>query len=292
MLLSSGNVVATIDASAKALGNVIVEYIAKGFTGRITYRDASSRVFISIEMIRGVIQVCRATERGSVYEGGECERVASNYLYVPNGSIEVVEIGEREILRDIIHFPYSVVSEKGGLAMLLQSRLGAASKRVEPVPAPAPPPPPATPQTQPIQVQPPPTSVVQAQPSPIRQEVVAEAKAEKAAVETEMTISNECIDPLTLYTIVKNGAVQSINEEVSRQDIIKRIGDIAKSGKAKQVYLSANLQDGVTRIVVDVEKNVVYMEFEDSRGNVVCGEGAAKQIGDRRLSNVKMWIFG
>lgn len=291
MFLSSGNVVATIDASAKALGNVIVEYIAKGFTGRITYRDASSRVFISIEMIRGVIQVCRATERGSVFEGGECERVASNYLYVPNGSIEVVEIGEREILRDIIHFPYSVVSEKRGLVVLLQSRLGAASKRVEPAPAPAPPPP-TTPQIQSTQVQPSPTPIAQAQPSSARQEVVAEAKVEKVVAEVEMPISNECIDPLTLYTIVKNGAVQSVSEEISYQDIIKRVGNIVKSVKAKQVYLSANIQDGVTRIVVDVEKNVVYMEFEDSRGNVFCGEGAVKEIGNRKLSNVKMWIFG
>ncbi|MEM0026497.1 MAG: hypothetical protein QXT53_00990 [Ignisphaera sp.] len=273
MFLSSGNRVVTIDASTKALGKVIAEQIVKGFTGRITYRDASRRVFISIEMIRGVVQACRAVEMEYIFEGGECENIASNYLYAPNGSIEVIEIGEGEILRDIIHFPHSIVSGKGRLMSLLQINLGEVSRSVASL----------TPQAQSS-----PAPVSRSQSSPTKQEVAIEKAAERAM---DIAFSNECIDPLNLYTIVRNGTIQSISEKIGYQDAVKRIDDIARSRKAKQIYLSANLQDGVARIVIDIEKKAIHIEFEDSKGNLLCGKEAVKQIENKELSNAKIWIF-
>lgn len=295
MFTSNTSIVATIDASIKSFGHVIAEHIGKGFTGRITYRDISKGVFISVEMVKGVLTACRASERGAVFEGADCEHVAANYLYLSEGVIEVAEVRDSDIFLDVILFPHSMISEAGTLATIIQRDLRVAPRPAAPspkpvTPPPTPPPSPQVPQpkpvTAPVAQQPPPTPQPQAPlpPPPVK----PEAKAEKAA---EFSVSNECIDPLAVYTLLKSGKMHTVFPEISYNEAVKKMQSIAKEAKVKNVYLSANIQEGTARIVIDVEKRATYIEFEDQKGNVVCGEGAEKKIRDGRLLNAKIWVL-
>lgn len=115
MFLSKGNTIETVNAGVRTFRNVLSSYISKRFTGRITYRYPAGGIFISIEIVEGVITACRGVALGNLYEGVGCCEVAVNYLDSMEGSIEVVEIKADAIINDTVVFPSSKIEGETAL---------------------------------------------------------------------------------------------------------------------------------------------------------------------------------
>jgi len=109
MFLSRGNIVEIVNANVKTLRNVLKEYISKGLTGRISYRNAGKGVYISIESIDGKMVACRGVAMGTLYEGVKCCDIVVEYLDVSEGVIEVAELMANAISQDIEFFPFSKI---------------------------------------------------------------------------------------------------------------------------------------------------------------------------------------
>ncbi len=69
MFISSGNIIETIETSRKTFGKTLAEYMLKGFSGGISYRNTVANTYISIEMVRGAIVLCRGIEKDDIVEG-------------------------------------------------------------------------------------------------------------------------------------------------------------------------------------------------------------------------------
>jgi len=57
--LSSREAIAIVDTVVKSFGNVLIEYVRQGFTGRVTYRNTSIGTYISVELLKGFPVACR-----------------------------------------------------------------------------------------------------------------------------------------------------------------------------------------------------------------------------------------
>ncbi len=248
MFLSRGGVIETVRASVKTLRSILSSYIGNRFTGRITYRYPAEGIFISIEMVNGLLIACRGVALGALYEGASCCEVAVKYLDRLEGSIEVVEISVDAIMNDIIVFPSSKIEGETELNRQLTVMAPTAELAKE-VKEPSIPPP-------------------------------------KYGVGT---VSNECIDPIQLYSILKTSQLifQTINF-LHHTDIEKIVSEL-RSRNPSYIYISSTVDGGTLRILIDVTNNIGYYQLE-VENTTICGEEAHRRYLKENLLNVKIWI--
>jgi hypothetical protein len=307
LFLSSRETIEIVDTVVNSFGNVLVKYVRQGFTGRVTYRNTSIGTYISVELLKGFPVACRGVDRGNVVEGSDCTFSAMTYLYVAEGSVEVSPLPENEVLLDTLAFPHSVLSERDTfITTLLSSVSMAPPAPTAPKPAVAvpPPPPPQPKPSEPKIVQPPkpatppPPPVTAPQPpQPPPAPQVKEPAVAKAAeappppppVEAEVTVTRECIDPVTLYSILRSSTMVAQIGEAMYSDVVAKLSSLARESKAKFVYTSANAPNGKVRALLDAESMRLYIEFEDQSGKTVCGNEAAKLISSSKLTAIRMW---
>jgi len=288
MFLSAGDIVESIEASKKNFGRVLVEYISKGFSGRISYKGVMG-TYVSLEIVNGTIALCRGVVRGNVVEGNKCCDEAANYLYVAEGVVEVMKIDPKIIGLDAINFPNSVVEGTtvmhGQLSILLAQATPTAvetpkiaeAKAVKAVETPKPeipavaqapptPPTPPTPLTPPTPPAPPTTRSIQ----PI--------------------VSEECIDPILLYQIMKSSQILQQISSAKYVDISEKIIDIARERKPSKIYITASTESGTLRILLDVESMNINIEYEEG-GKTICGSNALKSIEAVELKSIRIWTL-
>jgi len=280
--LSSGKVVEAHDASRKKFGEVIAEYVKKGFTGRITFRTEygmgyvgrTRSVSISVELLRGSIIACRGIEGGNIVEGADCSASALKHLYASVGTVEVVELSEDNVLLDVLTFPHAALATDDKLVTTIT---GAA------IIMPAPPQQaPITPPSIPKPVESPP----KIEAKPVAQQL--QKPVEEVKVE-ELSVTDECIDPLTLYMVIRSSTLLGTLSESTYSDVVKKISEAISTGKNKLIYVSATVDNRDVRMLVDVSTKKIYIEIGGSGGSSICGSEALKHVKDSKLSKIKLW---
>uniref|UniRef100_A0A7J3QEL7 Uncharacterized protein n=1 Tax=Ignisphaera aggregans TaxID=334771 RepID=A0A7J3QEL7_9CREN len=255
MFLSRGNIVEIVNANVKTLRNVLKEYISKGLTGRISYRNAGKGVYISIESIDGKMVACRGVAMGTLYEGVKCCDIVVEYLDVSEGVIEVAELMANAISQDIEFFPFSKIDIDTKLhQQLLQEHIEGIERSVE--------------------------KVVEGY------EISIEPTAQQIK---NIQISDECIDPMYLYNILKHSqlAFQS-NTSMLYKDV-ERIVNELKDRNPRYIYISTYIKDLSLRILLDIANNIQFYELEKENRSI-CGEEAYKYYLRETLSNIRIWI--
>jgi hypothetical protein len=256
MFLSRGNIVEVVKADAKTLRNVLKEYISKGLTGRISYRNTGKGVYISIESINGKIVACRGVAMGALYEGVECCDIVVEYLDTLEGVIEVAELTANAISQDIEFFPFSKIDIDTTLhqQLLPLKHLEPMERRVE------------------KEVE--------------RHEISTEPTAQQIK---NIQISNECIDPMNLYNILKHSQLAfQLNTSMLYKDVERIINEL-KDRKPRYIYISTYIKDSSLRILLDTANNIQFYELEKENKSI-CGEEAYKYYLQETLSNTKIWI--
>ena len=236
------------------------------------FRTAS--VSISVELLRGLIIACRGIEGGNVVEGADCSASALKHLYASVGTVEVVELSEDNVLLDVLTFPHAalaaddkLVTTITGTAVTMPTPPQQASVAPLPIPKPAESPPK-------IEAKP----VAQQLPKPVE-----EVKVE------ELSVADECIDPLTLYTVIRSSTLLGTLAEATYSDVVKKIGEAISTGKTKLVYVSAAVEGRDLKMLVDANTKKIYIEIESSSGSSICGSEALKHVKDSKLSKIKLW---
>lgn len=300
MFLSSGSIIETVEADLKSLGRVLKEYIAKKFTGYVNYRNIVQGVYISISMVNGSIVGCRAVDRGVIYEGTVCSDTAMRYLYQPEGVIEVVDVPKKGVLIDLVVFPLSRLEERTALITSLGPEAMVAPSippsievtapstvkveekvsvsPIESVPEPSPP-----------SVAP--TGATEEKPVEKQVEVISPQLPAQPipTVAKEISIANECIDPLTLYSVMRSSQIiETVSVPLTLEKIIEKIKEVAQEKKPRYVYISGNVEDAFLRIVHDTTTANIYIEFEKS-GAPICGNEALDVLKNKSASNIRIW---
>ena len=253
--------VLSVDAANKTFGKVLAECVQSGFSGRVTYRNASKGIYISVEIAKGSLVACRGVDKGYVVEGSECSRRALDYLHSVEGSIEVLSISEEAIALDTLIFPHSILSKDDDLVTAINKIV--AEKAVEKVAAPV------------------------LLPKPEAMHIILE---EARLSVKSYAYSSECIDPVKLFNIIKSSTfIERINT-LEYDSLLSLLTEVVKAKKPRVIYVSANTSDGFTRIVVDNEEKKIYIEFEDKNKNVVCGKEALEKI-QTKLLDIKIWVM-
>lgn len=285
MFIGSGKVLEISESRTKPFGRVLRDYASKGFTGYVNYKNFSQGVYVTVAMVEGRIVACRAVgrvavifspvEREVLYEGVECSNVATRYLYVPEGVVEVVEVPRDLILLDTLIFPLARIEERTPLEASLTTEMVAEVREVaQPVPTP--------------QLQPPPQERVPAPPRVLPVEAVP--KLEVAPRRPELKLLDECIDPLTLYTVLKSSQLlESLRETVSLSSLMEKLKEAASRGGVSYVYVTGALKEGAIRILYDISTSTVRVEVEKG-GRTLCGGEAARVVEGEKISSIRVWV--
>lgn len=311
MLLGTGRLIEIVEARAKTLERILKDYISKKFTGYVVYRNDVQGVYITIALIEGNIVACRSIDRGMVYEGAECADNAMRYLYHSEGVIEVFEQQVSVELYDMLIFPLSRLERKTALITRLNAEIGVPksvlavlpslevlpslppSKEVAATPAPPPQPSELTPTVEAVEAFKP-ESVAIAKPA-IEEETpppAVEVKPPEAPILhkpiEELKISNECIDPVTLYMVMRSSQLLESIAALPLRDLLQKISNIIKDKSPVYLYVSGSIRDAVIRIVYDSQSGNINIEY-GKEGAVVCGETALKEIKDVEIVDIKFW---
>lgn len=107
---------------------------------------------------------------------------------------------------------------------------------------------------------------------------------------TGANITDECIDPVLLYSIIKLSKLLEVSHEaLTISEITRKTRRIISSEKPKYVYLSGDTGKAHVKIVFDVQNN--NLSIEVSENSVVdCGKTALNKLIKASISNVKVWI--
>lgn len=290
MLIGSGRVVEVTESRVKPFGRVLSDYAGKGFTGYVSYKNVNQGVYITIAMLDGHIVACRAVgkvavifspvEREVLYEGVECSNAAAKYLYVPEGVVEIVEVSRDYVLLDTLIFPMARVEERTALEVSLAAEV-AAGIRERAQPAPTPPTPPTPPPQLPSQEEAPPRALP-AETAP---------KPEVEPRKPELKLLDECIDPLTLYTVLKSSQLlEVLREAVNLSSLIEKLKEVATRGGISYVYATGSIKDGAVRVLYDLSTSTARVEVERG-GGTVCGSEAVKDIVSEGVSSARIWVL-
>ncbi|MEM4851040.1 MAG: hypothetical protein QXL28_05465 [Desulfurococcaceae archaeon] len=284
----SGTLVESVETKVRSLGRVLSEYVEKRFTGYVVYRNTSAGIYILIAMIDGNIVACRSirqtpTARTIIYDGVDCCGVAMKYISDIDGVVEVYSLDRKIIIADLLTFPQSRTEESVILASALNTGAGI------PVKAPPKPPTPPPPSKPPVSVAekppaPPPT------PQPPAPPAAAKAPVAEAVVrEVGVRIMDECVDPVTLYMIIKSSQLVESARELPGPAVLERIEGMIKEKKPKYIYLSGNVTGAALRVVYDSQANGVSVELEKS-GTSRCGKAVVDEVRSKSVTDVKIWI--
>ncbi|MEM1525501.1 MAG: hypothetical protein QW775_03720 [Ignisphaera sp.] len=301
MFLGSGTLIETVEARVKSLERVLKDYIAKKFTGYVVLRNDVQGIYISIAIVEGHLAACRSIESGRMYEGVECCRIVMNHLYEPEGVIEVQDVPYNLIILDTTIFPLSKVERSTTLSSVLGAEVGMPRVVAPPSPPVTPPPPAIMPAIPPIRKEevkveeigvekpkeelpppqpttPPPSVVVPPPPAPPAPEKLA-----------EISISKECIDPVTLYMVIKSGQLlESLTTPLLFKELIEKVRNIINEKKPGYIYLSSELEKATLKLIYDSQSNNISIEIE-KEGATICGDNARKELENKLISNIKIW---
>jgi len=292
MFPSSGDIIESIEASIKSFGKVLAEYISKRFSGRITYKSVMG-VYISLEIVDGAITLCRGVARGNIVEGNACCDEAARYLYVAEGVIEVMKIDPKIIGLDAINFPNTVVEGTTAIHMQLEKI------SVQPTPAPVAVTHPV--ESSAVEVAKAPEAIAIETPKPVAEvpkavEVPkpeappAVAQAPPPTVVVQPVFSEDCIDPIVLYQVMRSSQFLQQIGSARYGDIAERILGIAIERKPSKIYVTASTETGTLRVLLDVESMNMNIEYEEG-GKTVCGSSALKSIESIELKSIRIWIL-
>lgn len=314
MFLGGGTLIEIVEARVKPLERILKDYTSKRFTGYVTYRNDVQGTYISIALINGGVAGCRAIDKGVIYEGAECSDIAMRYLYHGDGVIEVYDLPKATVVYDMMIFPFSRIERKTALIARLGAEVSAPIGLGKPIPSEIEvtkpvsitqetiqetvPSFPASPkmeevsevlvtESEPKVSETKPTEIVPETPPPPQpvQETVISTK------ETKLSISNECIDPVTLYRIMRSSQLlESLRENLVIQGIIQKIENIIREKNPSYIYVSGNIDEMSLRIVYDSQLKSLSLELEKG-GNILCGEVALKEVGSNIISNIKIWTI-
>ena len=285
MLSGSGKVLEVSESRTKPFGRVLRDYASKGFTGYVNYRNVNQGVYVTIAMVEGRVVACRAVgmvavifspvERGVLYEGVECSRVAEKYLYVPDGIVEVIEVPRDLVLLDTLIFPLARIEERTPLEASLATEAVAGVREVaQPVLTPQP--------------QLPPQERVPAPPGVPPAEAVP--KPEVRPRGPELRLLDECIDPLTLYTVLRSSQLlESVRGAVNPGSLLEKLREVVSRGGVSYVYATGALKEGAIRLLYELSTSTVKVEVERG-GRTLCGGEAMKAIEDEEISSVRVWV--
>ncbi|MEM1644649.1 MAG: hypothetical protein QXL96_02055 [Ignisphaera sp.] len=303
MFLGSGTLIETVEARVKSLERVLKDYIAKKFTGYVVLRNDVQGTYISIAIVEGRLAACRSIESGKVYEGVECCRIVMNHLYEPEGVIEVQDIPYNLIILDTTIFPLSKVEKPTTLSSVLGAEVGMPRIIVAPPSPPTIPPPPTIMPTIPstrkeevkveeISIEKPKEELPLPQPTmPPPSAIVPPTPPAPPVLEKpiEIFISQECIDPVTLYMVIKSGQLlESLSIPLLFKELMERIKNIIKEKKPSYIYVSGTLEKITLKLVYDSQSNNINIELE-KEGTTVCGNSATKELEDKPISSIKIW---
>uniref|UniRef100_A0A7C2ZBK8 Uncharacterized protein n=1 Tax=Ignisphaera aggregans TaxID=334771 RepID=A0A7C2ZBK8_9CREN len=304
MLLGSGTLIESIESRVKSLERVLRDYIAKSFTGYVIYRNDVQGTYVSIAIVEGRITLCRAIEGGIVYEGPDCCDAAMRILNVPEGVIEIYSASLDIIVLDQLLFPLSRVERRTGIIPVIGAEIGLPAEAVTiaeaptPASAPTPPPTPVVVESQ----QPSPQLKVEVKPAEEQVQVEEMEKAvasppppqppsTKAGPEHTITISEECVDPVVLYTVLRSAQLlEHLPAVSSLDDVLGKVKTVAFDKKPSYIYVSASIETATLRLVYTAADGVASIEIE-KEGSVVCGSNAIKDLASKPISNVKIWYI-
>lgn len=291
MAWSGGLLVESLEARVKPLGQVLSKYIDKKFTGYVVYKNKAKQIYAVIGLIEGNVVFCRSTKyipvhldaawgkgaRRVTYDGTECCGEVVNYLNETTGTVEVYSLDRNVLIMDLLTTPQTRVEE--GSALLIKTLGAKAGIPVKAPPPPTPPPPPTAPPVQPL----PPTPQPPPPPTPPK-------VAPEVSIMERIHILDNCIDPMTLYTTIKSSQLEeSPPGSLSLKDIFRRIESINSQKKPKLIYVSANVEDSILRILYSSQTNTLNIELE-KEGVSRCGKAITNEVMKKDAVNIKIWI--
>lgn len=296
MLLGGGILIETVEARIKPLERILKHYVEKKFSGYIVYKNDAQGIYISIAMVDGSIVGCRFVGTGVVYEGVECCDAAMRYLYEPKGVIEVREAPRNIIVLDLVIFPLSRIESASALTSAVGAKVGIPIPEVvaPPIKAPelgpeagagmVPIAPTETMPEKPAEKPAPPPHQV---PEAMATTTTATAKpVEKPA---EIPVANECIDPVTLYMVMRSSQLlEVVPGSLGLWEVVEKVKGIVMEKKPSYVYVSGLMENVAMRMVYDANSKSIGIELERG-GSIVCGDKALKELENKKISGIKIW---
>lgn len=298
-MLHGGVLVESVDARVKNLRQTLSKYISDRFTGYIVYR--SKDIQLVIGLANGNIALCRSikyipvhlesafgeTRRKTIVDGAECCEDVGKLLDESKGSIEVYRMDYNVLLTNVIITPQAKVETSVPLAKMLKTDVGI-SKPLVTLPQVTPPVPetalPKIPETKPpieAPTKPPLKPEVETPPPPLRREVRIDIK--------EMTVE-ECIDPVTLYKVIRSSQLEEFIETASIEEILGKIRTINDQKKPSFIYISGTLENQTVKILFSPQTYTINIEVEKKETSI-CGKSAVNIIQEKGIKNARIWTM-
>lgn len=107
-----------------------------------------------------------------------------------------------------------------------------------------------------------------------------------------MSLKDECIDPVTLYNVIKASKLLEVKQEtLTIREIAQKIKQLRELERPKYIYISGDLNRDHIRIIYSFETNNLNIEV---LGDEVfeCGRKALDRLTKDTvlISNIKVWI--
>ncbi len=108
---------------------------------------------------------------------------------------------------------------------------------------------------------------------------------------SNISILEECIDPTTLYHVIKSSQlIQQQKGSITYQDIIENVMNIAREKKPSKIYVNAATGSESLRILLDVGSMNMNIEYERN-SRVDCGSNIIKNIAQVKFESIRIWIL-
>lgn len=317
-MIISGALVELKKAKKETLENILRKHAEHELTGYILYKGKD--IFLVIGLVEGRVASCRAIKfisskrvfihvktRSKVIDGADCCGEAIRYLNERKGTIAVYETSYDIILLNIINTPMTRVENTIGFTELLRLKVGLTpqvstptlkSPKIETL---------LTREIPTVQIKtakPEPAPSVQ-QPQqpfalPLPREELSQPKVSSEIITTIPTtpvekqpgrpsskISSECIDPATLFTIMKTSQLEDTLTDIDINELINKMIELASSRNIKTLYARGSFEDSTARVLYDHTKNTVYIEVDEADTSK-CGESALSRLTGKRAKYINI----
>lgn len=307
-MLHSGVLVEHLEARAQNLRQVLGKYIEKKFTGYILYKTDDTQLVIG--MINGNIALCRLvkyipvvlgsvfgeTRRKTVLDGVDCCDNVTGMLDQRVGIIDVYSVDPKTFVVNALAIPQARVETSVRLAEMFRTGVGIPIPLVKPVVAPAKPPEVAVPPRpeapsppKPPEPRPMPEAVVK---PPVKPEAPAipppPPRVEVKRFEPAEIVVNECIDPLTLYSVIKSSTLEETHEALVLKDLLEKMRGLHEQKKPNVIYARGILEDATVKVLFNAQTGTANIEIE-RRETHICGKDAINTIKDKPIRDIRIW---
>ena len=106
----------------------------------------------------------------------------------------------------------------------------------------------------------------------------------------DIPVSDECLDPVTLYSIIKSSKLLEIHREpITIREVARKIRSTAETMKPVYVYVSGEAGGTLIRIIYSAQTNSLNIEVEGESEHI-CGKQALEKIIKELIASTKIWI--